>query len=247
MRITIKESFEKAPAHVVGKPRIIDHNTFRYTTPDGRDVIRLHITDIIEHLPDGKIKVTSGGWKTHTTSERLNNCLPDYRFFSDRGVWKVSRDGVSVPFYDGMVLPDALVEDSARRIAEAKGESQRKLKDAIKKFVAKTLPTGKPIPKPDNGDCWYCLMFDREEPVPEGVSGYNGPAGTKPARQRDSEHLRNHVMDGYMTGSLVVNAYRDAGYTDNQIGYVVYGFALDHKRVRRQVARYLNKRLGLPF
>lgn len=249
MRISIKESFEKKPAQaqVVGRIERIANNTFRYRTDDGREIIRLHVTDIIEKFPNGKVKLDSGGWKTSTTKSRLD--MSGYQVYSDRGIWKVhdrKRD-ISVPFYDGITLPDAFDNAGTQRLAQAKADSQLKLKAAIKKFVTKTLPTGKPIPKPDNGDCWYCLMFDREEPVQNDGISFVGPAAAKPARVRDAEHLRKHVMEGYMPGSLVVNAFRDAGYTDQQIGFVVYGYALDHKRVRRLVIRYLNKRLGLTF
>ena len=70
-------------------------------------VVRLHLTDIIETLPDGRVRLNSGGWKTVTTKDRFNKYTP-YRVWSDKGTWYVHHEGAKAPFFDGMLLPDAI-------------------------------------------------------------------------------------------------------------------------------------------
>ncbi len=247
MRISLRDSFQKAPAHVVGKAHVIDHNTFLYKTEEGREVIRLHLTDIFERMPDGRIKVTSGGWKTMTTKARLNDALRSYgyRLDSDKGVWKVSNGADRVPFIDGMILPDAF-SGEARAQAQAHADAQAALKRDIKRFVTKTIVTGQPLPLPGSGDCWYCMMFDAE-PEP-GQPKYLGNDSEKEAKPRGStDHLLSHIEEGYMHGSLIVNAFRNVGYSNHAISYIAFSDRPDYTRVRRTVSRYLQKRLGLTF
>ena len=243
-RLSMRDSLRNITA--IG-PRIIDNNTFRYERPDGTQVVRLHHTDIVETLPDGRIKLNSGGWKTNTTKDRMNDHAKGYSIYSKKGTWYVRRyeDSAEVPYTDGMLLPDAL---SGRALAKAEKEAARaiKLKADIKKFVAKTLPTGKPIAPPNNGDCWECLMFDRVEPV--GPAKYLGGASEQPSKPRtNAGHLLSHVNEGYMHGSLVVNAMRDNGLSDVGISMIAFSDRPDYVRVRRIVRRYLQKRLGLTY
>lgn len=247
MHTTMTRSFEKVPAAIVGRARIIDRNTFAYAAQDGRSVVRLHLTDIFEQLPDGRLRITSGGYKTATTKARLNDQLGKhgYGVVSGYGSWVViDGKGGEAPFFDGMVLPDAF---SGRMLAKAQkiGERETKLKADIKAFVLKTLPSDKPIPQPNNGDCWGCLLFDKVEPVT--AVGFVGAAADRPARVLDIGHLLEHIKDGYMHGSLIVNAMRDAGYQDAGISMICFSSRPDYIRVRKVVRRYLQKRLGLTY
>lgn len=246
MRTNLSTSFELAkPAlTIVGKPKIIDRNTFRYRTEDGAEVVRLHLTDIVVKK-DGKTTLNSGGWKTSTTKDRINS-YGGCRVISDKGQWIVQKDGESAPFYDGITLPDVF-KPKALAKARAGAMADLKLKADIKKFVTKTIVTGKPIPTPSEGDCWDCLMFDREEPVEEYANAPRGAAANKPAKQRNSHHLLEHIKEGYMHGSLIVNAFRDSGYTDTAISYWCFTDRPDYTMIRRKVRRYLQKRLGLTY
>lgn len=238
---TLKESFARIDG--ASKPKIIGNNTFRYEHADGRTIVRLHTTDIIEHLPGDRVRLNTGGWKTVTTKARFNEHTP-YRVYSDgKGGWEVSdANGLRTPFFDGMVLPDAFRTDEGASTAKEDAALRKRIKD----FVLKTLPTGKPIPEPNNGDCWDCLMFDREEPVDTTSIGWRG--AVKPVREhRSTEHLRSHIDEGYMHGTLIVNALRANGIPDAGIGLICYGPRPDYNRVRRVVRKYLQKRLGLTF
>lgn len=204
--------------------RKIANNTFRYTTEDGCEVFRLHTTDVVTRLPDGRIKLDSGGWKSVTTKDRMNAFAPGYMIFSGKTGWVVAKRGERanpVSFYDGMILPDAIDnpsadEQSAQREAEAKA-----LKKEIATF-AKLYEKG--IPTPGAGDCWLCTLPD------------NG----------DVEHLREHIREGYAHGTLAVNAMRWAGHDNKSIGFHVNSDFASHIVVRA-VRRYLQFKLGLTY
>lgn len=258
-RTNLSESFNaKPPAGPFPlrvTPHIIARNTFQYMTADGHTVTRLHLTDIARVSPDKtKAIVTSGGWQTVTTRDRLNIALRDTPFgvFSGRGSWLVgikgngpweaSPDCAIAPFFDGMSLP----RDMGSPTSIAEGKRQAKLKAQIKAFVAKALPYGKPIPKPGNGDCWYCLMFDSEHVDTHESNGHT----VHNPKDRDSSHILDHVQKGYMPGALVVNAWRNVGVSDAGINYLLYRDRLgkdDYARIRARVRKYIQKRLGLEF
>ena len=68
--------------------RKLANNT--YAVCDGEVLaIRLHQTNILTFYPDGSVRVSSGGWRTVTTKQRLNRFLPGeiYVFSRDRQWW----------------------------------------------------------------------------------------------------------------------------------------------------------------
>ena len=75
----------------------------------------------------------------------------------------------------------------------------------IKKYV--DLITEDNLPIPSNGDCWYCLMKEVKTGKPLGDC------------TSDKDHLISHMEEGYVVGSLLVNAMREAGYRDEQISF----------------------------
>lgn len=52
---------------------------------------RLHNTDVVTKHRDGRVTLSSGGWRTVTTKDRLNSYAP-VRVGSVKGVWYVSHD-----------------------------------------------------------------------------------------------------------------------------------------------------------
>lgn len=246
MRTTIAHSFKSAPARgIVGKPKRVANNTFRWTRDDGAVITRLHLTDVVETLPDGRVKLNSGGWKSVTTKDRINAGLPaGYGLYSDKGVWTVFRrtddSADRVPFVDGMILPDAFTKPHERAKADRAAKAERALKKAVAAFVCEALPDGKPAPQPSDGDCWYCAMFEREESATPAK--FRGGAEDRPAKVTNNEHLMKHIEEKYMPGWLVVNAFRAQGYQDSGIGYWIN--SKDQKVTRSVVKRFLLKRLG---
>ena len=78
-----------------GKPianntRVVCNGTIPFKDGD-RDIlaIRLHSTDVVTYYPNGKIMIDSGGWRTVTTKDRINQFSP-FHIWSDKQVWYAS-------------------------------------------------------------------------------------------------------------------------------------------------------------
>lgn len=160
-------------------------------------VFKLHETDIVTLNADGTAILDSGGWHTVTTKERINR-YTNARIHQTKGVWYMSDGSL---FYDGIVL------DESGQPLESKESSnyENKLK-IIKKQARKyakdyvqALKDGL-VPYPSSGDCWYCLGM---------LEG--------------SEHFLSHIEENYFVPTLLINAGRDAGYTDMQVGLMGIG------------------------
>lgn len=226
-RVSMRDSFAKVPAKVVGKPKRIANNTFQYTREDGATVYRLRQTDIIVERQDGRIELYSGGWRTVTTKARLNELLKGYSIYSVKGMWVVSNREVRVPFYEGMILPDAMNEVPSKK-DEARIKAERKLLKQINDFVKLVDKKDPKTLIPEKGDCWYCLMHTQD--------------GKSLGEVTDSDHLLSHIRDGYLHGSLIVNACRAYGWSDDHLRYWFSGF-IGRDRVKNPLRRYLKHML----
>jgi hypothetical protein len=130
-------------------------------------------------------------------------------------------------FYDGIVI-DENGEIVSKKILPEKVEKKNdKMKAKITKFCK--LITKDNLPYPNNGDCWLCSFHDAE-----GKSWGD-------QRSNDNDHLIQHLKENYLHGSLLVNAMREAGYRDDQIGFH-YHLKFDDT-FRRATRKYLQKRL----
>ena len=78
-------------------------NNTRYTEYlDGRRVLRLHNTDIITWTAEGKIILNSGGYRTHTTKNRLHRYINIYQKNYN---WYIRQEGKpDIEFFDGIEL-----------------------------------------------------------------------------------------------------------------------------------------------
>lgn len=233
---------------IEGKGRVVARNTWRYRTADGIEHVRLHGTDVVEFLPGDKVRLNSGGWKTVTTKDRINSFSP-YHVFSNRGTWLVYAPHDSglepVAFYDGIILPDAFKAPKAK--SERLIAREAKLKARIKAVVAKAIVPGKPLPHPEMGDCFICMMEASQIAQRVQHSGYDYSRAPRPAL--DSGHIESHIKEGYIHGTLVVNAYRDSGRSEIAFQYDSARLARGESRAvtepRRIVAAYLKRRMGL--
>lgn len=66
-----------------------------------------HRTCVAKKLPDGRVKLNSGGWKTATTRTRMNqfanaHCGGRYSVFQKAFDWFIRVNGETVPFVDGV-------------------------------------------------------------------------------------------------------------------------------------------------
>lgn len=218
-RQTKKEILEGVSG--IKNTKIIANNTVRIEFEDGTIAIRLHNTNVVTTHPNGDITLNTGGWQTLTTKERITTYSP-FRIRQEKGVWTVITSAGSYDFYDGITFRDSVPLEV--RHTDTKGIAQ--LKKRITKFAA--LITEDNIPMPNGGDCWCCSMHTAEGKT-------MGELGD------DTGHLLSHIDEGYMHGSLIVNAMRAKGYADRQIGLHLHMKLVD--TLRRAVRAYLQKKL----
>jgi hypothetical protein len=254
-RVTLREvkSSPSLPQNVDIKIKKLENNTFEIVLGTGERRIRLHQTDIIIFDADG-FSVHTGGYKTITTKDRLNKYLPDgWRVYSDKGTWYLRRGEDKAVFEDGMRSDHF---ERYLKTSSWRENGQAKLKARIKKFVDDKLGAGKAWPQPSQGDCWFCALTTtppKAEAKPDAIR--NSPTRTQAPTlgetrgpEAEREHILDHIKDGYMHGSLIVNALRWAGCTDFYIGMCFQGGSESFKRVARQrIRRYLQFKLGLPY
>lgn len=220
------------------KPKFVMRNTVKWTDSDGATRYRLHHTDVVTIRANGDVVLDSGGWKTPTTKERINACVPGLiRVFQNKGLWFVTKEGQSViPFFDGMTIKKGKLP-KVKIDASKKEEALRK---AIKKYAAR-IHKLETVPEPDSGDCWLCLMETKKGQT-MGESG---------GIESEREHLKRHIEEGYLHGSIILRAMRAVGNTD--IGIALYWRQANQEgsnnwgrqAMARALRRYLYQKFGL--
>lgn len=226
---TYADTYAEMDAYLGDKSaRTIGNNTVAMRQADGIGVI-LHSTTILKMHEDGTYTLDSGGWRTVTTKDRLNSLLPaPLGIYSTNGVWMLARrgnnPGMVSEFYDGMrfdrhgEMVTEVLMDSGRELKRVKREIGRYVKlytdERVRELVEDAREHG------TGGDCWGCLMVD-------AATGQGGVFGT--------DHLREHMEEGYTMASLMVNALRHVGYRDEQLPYVINHGDI----VRRAIRRYM--------
>lgn len=208
--------------------KFLDRNTLRIQYADGSIAVRLHDTDIITKDVDGNIILDSGGWRTKTTKERMER-YGDLRIWQEKGIWMIgckdlNGENTHTEFYDGIKFSTDLTLLSGEKLSDM--SMIEKTKKQISKFVS--LITRENLPVPDAGDCWFCSLRTEDGKTMGEIAN-------------DVEHLKQHINEKYMHGSLLVNAMRERGYNDDQIR-THYSIRVADT-FRRAVRTYLQKRL----
>jgi hypothetical protein len=226
-RTNLSSQFDSATIKAT-KARIVKRNTFARQEGD-ETVIRLHGTDIVRKRANGSVVLNSAGWKTVTTKDRMNDHMPaGFMLQQEKGQWYVGKgwgDENRVPYFDGFVVPDDYAKP--RQVGAKVAKKEDALRKQIRKFVC-DVPLKGPFPEPSNGDCWYCRMQTKDGKSLGDAIG-------------DTEHIRAHIKERYMFGSLLVNAMRWAGRRRPEILYQMGAGDL----VRRDLKRYLYRQCGL--
>lgn len=224
------------------KARIIDRNTLEVFYKDGSRAIRFHHTDIITWMLNGDVILNSGGWQTSTTRERINKYVKLQIMQRDH-VWWIfpewadiiwnpkSPNFTGIKFYDGITFDSNLNLIGELKVHNEK--AQNKLRRQINKYC-KLVETMDELPYPSAGDCWYCSLISQE----------GKPLGDT---TKNNSHLIQHMKEGYIHGSILVNAMKEAGYQNHQIGFH-YQMANGKSKAwrdsfRRSLHKYLIKRL----
>lgn len=225
--------------------RKVGNNT--YLTRDDANVLRLrlHSTDIITSYPNGETLVTSGGWKTPTTKSRLNDYLKGFSLHQNKGQWFWSKRNPDYtgtddkPYWiQGGVFSDGDTIGPRGKLTTQAGANAVKESDRLTRSIngyAKLCSASVPLPLPGAGDCLYCQMSTDDGKSLGDATG-------------DTEHLLSHIEEGYVVPSLVYRALKEHGCTDFIIS-ITFGdgklAGMVHHHVRRAVASYLKRRLGL--
>lgn len=156
-------NYQEADAKLQGRcyqSRKLANNTYLKRRTWGKTAIaaQLHSTDVITFYEDGRIEVSTGGWDTVTTRDRINNYLDKpWHVFGERGAtilsnyrWYAGQDNEykrqgSVEVVLGnraMILPDGTVEggDSAEEYRDnvRREDNRRKsLRNRLKYWTEK--------------------------------------------------------------------------------------------------------------
>lgn len=211
------------------KSRLVQGNTVEVAFKDGTKVIRFHATNIVT-IGDDKVVLTSGGYRTSTTKERLiSHCPFILDLWQKNNIWYIGYNDQIILFYDGIIfdlegtLLSELREDPKKKVAQ--------IKRKITKFV-NLLDGIDKIPQPSGGDCWDCMMVvaDGKDKGTAMGDAFN-----------NHEHLHSHMEQEYMVGSMLATAMREAGFRDDQIGF--HYMKNESHAFKRSLRKYLTKRL----
>jgi hypothetical protein len=146
-----------------------ENNTLRAKLADGREIVRFHHTDIVTIAKRGAITVTTGGWRSVTTKERLNIHLPaGWNVYSGTGTWLIRTPAGTYPFADGArFAPDGRPLNPALLYREEK----RVLRDKalVAKFLKKAREKGWADPA---GDPWVFSQPSRQTMMDWLKTGY---------------------------------------------------------------------------
>lgn len=179
--------------------RTVANNTTVRAADHGIIAIKLHDTDIVTIFSNGDMQLSSGGWLSATTKERINR-YTNAGISQRAGIWYM-RDGSL--FYDGMIIR-ADGTPKTPRATEKHEKALKAIKAQAKQYAhdyVMELKAGN-IPVPSGGDCWACLGMIHDT---------------------SAQHIKDHIEEKYYVPTLLVNAGRAAGYQDHQIGLMGMG------------------------
>ena len=176
--------------------RKIGNNTYLRRRDAASIGLQYHATDVVTFTPSGLV-LTSGGWQTVTTKERINWVLESIGLYclqnkgnwyistnrQDKTTWTAFHDGICIS-YKGKVRANATTQSK---------ETTRRAR--IIKLINAYLK-GFSWDKCGNvrGDC-FCCQF----------------------QMKDNDHLESHLKEKYYMVSLVINALKYRGHTDTAI------------------------------
>jgi hypothetical protein len=174
--------------------RKLANNTVVRRTEEGELAIRLHETDVVTFTRLGITILNSGGWKTVTTKDRINEALSGtgWRLSQERGQWYVGYADSAANrhvFADGMkICANNRVNGAAKAGSDKEAVKLRAAATKYAKGFAEALAAGK-VALPGPGDCWGCLMKDSNGKTVMGA-----------------DHILSHFEERYYVPSLALNA-----------------------------------------
>lgn len=207
--------------------RKIGNNTYLRRRDAATIGLQYHETDVVTFTPSGLI-LTSGGWRTVTTKERINWALESigYRVSQDKGTWFIiplscPDSRYAVAFHDGIRVSYCGTVRASARTQSKETKRRARIMELINAYLRdfawdKCGDIGR--------DCLYCQ--------------FNWPDATK-----NTAHLESHLKDKYYMISLVGDAMRYSGYSDTAITMFCHpehraSFDRDIANVKRAMRRY---------
>jgi hypothetical protein len=128
------------------RARKLAHNTYLIEDdPSDEGLgIQYHSTEIVTYYENGSVRLSSGGWQTSTTKERMNAFTPKgISVWQQLGCWYVTTPAGVFEFEDGMVVSDIAEWGEGgytdAKVADPKADARayRKEKREEKKRTAK--------------------------------------------------------------------------------------------------------------
>jgi hypothetical protein len=182
--------------------RKLGNNT--YLLRQGGDIaVKLHGTNVLTFKPDGSVVYDTGGWRTNTTRDRMNNHGADgFYIWQDKGIWSLGRaKGPRKLYEDGIIVTKRGRMIGGGNIRATKAAIKRKKQiDGYCKAFALALVDGK-VGAPSGGDCWYCRL------VTTGAEGKI--VQTLGDSFGSHDHLLTHIKEGCFVPSLLQHAIED--------------------------------------
>ena len=180
--------------------------------------IRLHETNIVTFAPDGTIALNSGGWRTVTTKERMNDALrgQGVQITQAKGLWYI---GGSL-FYDGITIKEGgvLNPQAPQDMEIYKKQIDKMVKTYIDGFIDHIVENG--LEEPSGGDCWACCM--------QATDGRPDAMGI--------DHYFSHFDEKYYVPSLFVNALTEHKFGNPQMIWSMMKTGADfRKRTGRDI------------
>lgn len=223
---------------------VIALNTVVYVDRDGTFCCRLHDTVIAYWKGTGRrVVLNSGGYRTPTTQDRLNNYVlrgrVPFRIYTKNRTWYVEStapDGPHWPFADNMVLyrNGRVTGAPNEHVHDRKRKALNKQINAFLKVVRQKLETEE-WPMPSHGDCLWCSMYFNAEGTGTGIGD----------TFHDKDHLLSHMAEKYVHGSLLWRAVQAKGFKKERLATRI-AIAHDQHDVKFMVeclAKYLRKSL----
>jgi hypothetical protein len=213
--------------------------------------LKLHQTEIVKVYKNGKIQLSSGGWRTNTTKQRFNAFFSDYglgyAIWQDNSIWYLATDNKKYYFEDNMNI-GARGSIQGNEYSDKKEKQVKELKKQIRGYIQgfmQEMSDGR-LEYHQGADCWHCGMVDKQGKTLGELSGSN-------------EHILEHLKESYYVPSLLFNAvkaYPVGDWTKNAISQYFNGdiHYFDKKdsfshvvvaQVSSSLRRYLYKNLGL--
>lgn len=165
----VEQHGKRYPGGGTGKVAKLAHNTkihmaVNYYGLVESIAVELHHTDIVTYYPDGRIKLDSGGYRSRTTAQRMNQLLPPWLGVVQRkGEWYVEnlRTRDKVPFEDGMIVSAEFGEPIIHK------DNPGKFDNVITEGVYNALNAGAVVleegwERGDGGEWMYLLTTDVE-------------------------------------------------------------------------------------